>query len=38
LLDGKYLIKGFRNADIRIALHGDTQDILLRTTQFLITA
>jgi hypothetical protein len=33
LLDGKHLLHGFRNADIRTALHGDSPDPSVRTRQ-----
>jgi hypothetical protein len=33
LLDGKYSLKGFRNADVRAQVYGDTKDTALRTRQ-----
>lgn len=33
LLDGKYLLHGFRNADIRVSLYGDTRDLSVRNRQ-----
>jgi hypothetical protein len=33
LLDGNHLLRGFRNADIRISLYGDTKDSAFRNRQ-----
>lgn len=33
LLDGKHLLHGFRNADIRMALYGDSKDRVVRHRQ-----
>jgi hypothetical protein len=30
---GDYLLKGFRNRDLRVAMHGDTPDVELRRRQ-----